>query len=311
MGELKDRSGLLVLAGIVELLIGALLLLFVPLSFLGGSTDSRSLAVSACVYLALAAFFGWTGAATLRRRRWARTLMHSVAGLWLVVGIAAFVFWLAMSPIVHGMMATSQPQDFPSGLGTVVKIVISLMLLIVYVAIPAALFLILRSRSVRATVERHDPTVPWTDRVSAPVLSMILTLVYLGATGLLLAPFGGAPFFGSLLGPWPSAAIWVAVAGLSAWLARLYYRADPRACWGTIALTLAGTASAVLTFLRVDSREMWGAFGLPDEQLELLGDSWLLGSSGMIWMTLLSGASVIVYALHVRRHIRAESKVGD
>lgn len=301
---MTDRSGGLVLAGVVEILIGGVLLLLVPLSIFGGSpatVDARSIVVSVCVYLALSVFFVITGTATLRRRRWARTLMQSVSGLWLIVGIFTFVVWLVMSPIVDRVIASGANADLPRGVATIAKLSISALLLVVYIALPAALFLFLRSPSVRATVERHDPNVPWTDRVSPPVLSMILTLVYLGATGLLFAPFGGAPFFGVVLGTGPSAVVWLVVAALCAALARGFYRGDLRACWGTIALTAVATFSAVVTFLRVDPAQMWSAFGIHDEHLELLGDAWLLGPAGMIWTAILSGASVVVYALHVRR----------
>jgi hypothetical protein len=188
---------------------------------------------------------------------------------------------------------------------TVVRILLTLFLAAIYVVLPSALVLVLRTPSIRATVERHDPTVPWTDRVPGSVLSMILTLVYLAVTCAFLVPFGGVPLFGTLLGRGASAVAWILSAMLLAWLARGFYRRSPVALWGTVLFTALATLSATWTFLRVEPDEIWTAMELPEQHVEMLRMSGMGSRAALIAVTALSAVTLIGYALYLRRVVSA------
>lgn len=301
--------------GAVEILLGAVLLLLVPISIAGAwlqdpgaaghSMDARSLAVSAGLNIALATFFIVTGIATIRLRRWARTIMLSVTWLWLVTGLAAVLVWIVILPAFELPESALGGMEPPAGTLAVVKVLITLFVVVLYVALPAGFVLVLRSPSVRATFERCDPKISWTERVPGSVLSMTLTLAYLALTCLFLIPFGGVPFFGILLGPWTSAAVWVVSAALCAWLAHGFYRRSARAWWSLIAVTTVWTVSSVWTFLQVEPGAIWEAMRLPAEQAEMLEMSGLGSRAGLVVSAVLSGVTMIGYAVYLRRSMWA------
>ena len=65
--------------------------------------------------------------------------------------------------------------------------------------LPGILVLFYRGPNVRATFEAKDSSVPWTDRVPAPVLALTLLLVFAGVGALLALSYGVLPLFGTLL----------------------------------------------------------------------------------------------------------------
>jgi hypothetical protein len=182
----SDRSAWIVLAGIVEVALGAGCLLLVrspgrPARDPAGAQEHRggpqlpiaTVATTSVVYAIFAVFFVWVGIGTVRKRRWARTLMLSAAWVWLLVGVGGAVM-LAFGGL-PGTAAAEGDQALVNGIVRFVAIALGL---VFYVVLPLFFVLFLRSGSVRFTFEASDPVPRWTDRCPGPVLSMILTLAY-------------------------------------------------------------------------------------------------------------------------------------
>ncbi|HEU4402751.1 MAG TPA: hypothetical protein VFT43_11655, partial [Candidatus Polarisedimenticolia bacterium] len=110
----KDRSVLLTLVGVVEILLGALSLLIGAISCVGlfvgrlvpgASTSAMTPAVammSTSVYFFTAALFVWIGIGTIKGRRWARAIMLIVSWPWLIAG--------TLSLILVGLLIVRMPQ---------------------------------------------------------------------------------------------------------------------------------------------------------------------------------------------------------
>ncbi len=203
--QLPDRSVWLVVFGVLELLVALGLVGLAGVATLGAALvrsgaiegapviDARVLLPSLGFYVLLAAFFVTTGIGTIRKRRWARTLSLAASWLWLATGVLGFFLWLVMLRGV-GTLSDSADGSLPDVLASpVLRVFLTSILAAVYVVIPVVFVLFFRSGSVRATVERHDTSVAWTDRVPAPVLSMVVTLVLGAVTCLVVAPMASAP----------------------------------------------------------------------------------------------------------------------
>jgi len=105
----RDRSAGLVFFGIVEILLGGLTALLIPLMVIAAmvgsqrgassSTDLRFILPNLVIYAMIAGVFIWLGIGSIRARRWARELMLVISWLWLVTGVVAMIasWWLLSS----------------------------------------------------------------------------------------------------------------------------------------------------------------------------------------------------------------------
>src|SRR5947209_1860521 len=94
-----DRSGWLIVFGSVEIVIGALCVLMLPLMVLGMVLSAAAPSAQAqplgarmmisvgLIYVVAAVFFIWLGIGTFTGRRWAWAIMLVVSWLWLLGGL--------------------------------------------------------------------------------------------------------------------------------------------------------------------------------------------------------------------------------
>src|SRR5262249_54147980 len=128
---------------------------------------------AAIVYAAVAVFFVAVGIGSIRGRRWARTLMIVVSWLWLAAGVLWLGVWAARFP-GFGLQLQQEAGRAGETLGRVVTWSTAALFVVLDVVLPAAFVLFYGSPHVKATCERRDPNVPWTDRCPAPVLAAAL-----------------------------------------------------------------------------------------------------------------------------------------
>lgn len=316
----SDRSSWIAVFGVVEIGLGLACLLLCALLLAlaafgpslgarGAGLGARTVGSSLAVYLTLATFFVWMGIGTLRKRRWARTLMLSSSWIWLAVGVFGMGIWfLVLLPGLNGLLELPADTEGAGAVTAIVGVVATLFMTIVYVVLPLAFVLFLRSPGVRQSFEIHDPVPRWTDRCSAGVLSMILTLAYGAFSCLYALTFDVVPFFGILLRGLPAAALLVASAAALAWLAYGFYELRPGAWWGTLLFTLLWTVSSVLTFLRAPIEDVYRAAGIDAEQLETLRGMGLASPSFLVGVTLASALTVVAYLVFLRKEFRVRLK---
>src|SRR4030095_9213279 len=96
----KNRKGGLIAFGVVEILLGCLQLLFVPLMLFGQiqvarmqGTDPnfRQIIPGTLFYAMSATAFIWLGIGSILARRWARALWLVLAWMWLLFGLVGSV----------------------------------------------------------------------------------------------------------------------------------------------------------------------------------------------------------------------------
>ncbi len=169
-----------------------------------------------------------------------------------------------------------------------------------------ALFLIFYQReSVRATCQRRDPKIRWTDRCPVPVLAlsilMALSVVSM-PSALVYGPV--VPLFGTFTSGPVGAAVILLVTLAMAYLAWGAYRLKMAAWWGMVLLCVVGAVNVAVTFSRRDLMEMYQAMSMPAAQLEMMQKSGVIEimSRSMPGMGLVGGAVWLGYLLFVRRY---------
>ncbi len=307
----KDRSTRLVLFGALSVAIGGICVLFGLLyiilaltsgRLLGAETppmDARSYVMGAMLYFLLGGAFVWVGIGSMRRKRWVRPLMLTLAWTWLLSGASALVL---MPGLLDGALVTSMPDvALDETLVGAIKLGLLGAGALFGVVLPALFVLVYQDRHLCMTCEVYDPECAWTERCPPAVLGLS---VGLGACGVIAVPLAlrpVVPLFGWLVTGWSGAGLLLIGAGLCFWMARKIYEQLLSGWWTTtIFLTLAGVSTWV-TLVRVDPAEWYRAMGYPDELLEAM----TLGSTIPAWLTVAVTLLTLVYMAAMRKHFRA------
>ena len=109
----KDRKTGLAIFGAIQIVLGALCALFVPLMLMGmlaaavmdkGANEAmsvRAMIPGLLVYVLLATWFIWMGIGSIQARRWARALCLVSSWICLISGITGMLFMLMFMPDMY------------------------------------------------------------------------------------------------------------------------------------------------------------------------------------------------------------------
>jgi len=315
----KDRSTGLMVFGILTLLLGCLVGLFVPLMLFGQMMAAKSpnappantavILPAVAMYGCLAVALIWLGIGSIKARRWARALLLIFSWSWLVMG----VFMTAVTPFFMAKVFANLPANTQNGqpamspaavTGTIVFMV--LFLGVFFVAVPAVWTLFYNSRHVKATCETRDPVTRWTDACPLPVLGFCLWLLF-SVPWMLLMPIighGVMPCFGVFVTGLPGGLLCLAVAiiwGTAAW--RLY-RLDVRGWWLILIALVAVMVSGVVTYAHHDIIEMYQLMGYPQAQIDQIQKMGLLTGNHMTWLMSLTMLPFLGYLVFIKKYLR-------
>lgn len=316
VAEAKDRLAGLIVFGIFEILLGALFAVMVPLTLFSMAVmavaDKKaaatmtvgSLLPSLVLYLLLATWLVWMGIGSILARRWARALMLVSSWLWLVCGIMGVGGLVIVLPGMQEQM--SGGGQVPRQMVTIIQYVTIGIMTIFYLIIPGAFVLFYGSRHTKATCERRDPRIRWTDKCPLPVLAVSLMAGAWAACMPVVGFYGWAvPCFGTILTGGAGAAVslaWLCLFGYVAWGT---YRLRMDAWWCAVLAVVAWGVSSGLTFSRAGGLlAFYEKMGFSGPQLAAMKSSMQPLEP---WMMLLSGAwtaVALIYLLYVRRYFQ-------
>jgi len=309
----KDRSARLTLFGALAILAGAgsvaLGLLHVAL-LIGAQripgletmpVDTRSSVMGGALYVLLGAAFVWVGAGSVRKRRWARPLMLTLAWTWLLGGVSVLLMLPGVLDLALGLSGAGSPLVDPTALG-LVKAVMLLGTALFGIVLPALFVWAYHDDHLRLTCESHDPHPDWTRNCPPPVLGLSIGLGICGVLGALMALRPVVPLFGRLATGWPAALMMLAGAGACLWIARETFALRVRGWWAaTVFLVLVGL-STWLTLARVPASELFVAMGYPRDSVAS-GDTSF--GPAVSWLTVVMTLATVVYMVRIRKHFRA------
>ena len=307
----QDRHGSLLVCGILEIILGALIVLNIPLLLLSVLLGSRMpggpqfswqyVGYTVFLYAAMSAFFLAVGIGSVRSRRWARSLMLVVAWPWMVAGVIGFAVAVMTVPRTMRAAMSASGQPMPPGVFEVALVFTFGILTVVYLVLPLIFLLVYSSRNVRLTAEARDPRERWTDRVRARVLGgvvMAAVTAYSCLDAGVFVPF--FPLFGTLLGGWAARIALIMLAVILAVLADGLYRRSMAAWWGAAAVTVLSGVSNVLTWMRVPMIRMYEVMGMSEKQLAMMRASPVVNSSMMTYWMAAGAIAVLAYLVWIR-----------
>jgi len=312
-----DRSTRLLILGAFQVLLGCLCGLFALMMLMvavsgqapGAQPQPRQAmnmqtAFPGIFYLLLAVAFIWVGVGLARARRWAWTLTVVLSWMWLIMGLFSMVaFTFFMGP--ETWAAIAQQGKMPPEAVMAMRITAGAFLTCTYILLPGVFVIFCNHQSVRATCQRRDPKVPWTDRCPMPVLALSIIHAFAFASMFSVVPYGCVmPIFGVFLSGAAGAVVLLLIELVLAYLAWGTYRLQMAAWWGTLLLWIAGTVNMVVTFARTDLMEMYQKMGMPADQLEMIRKSGVVEAMnrGAPWIGLVVGAAWAAYLIYVRRY---------
>jgi len=277
MSGYKDRSGGLLVFGILFLLVAGLCALLGLLGLAAGMSTGQAggaaMSGVAIVYGSVALLFGSLGVGAMRARRWCRPLvliLSAFAMVGSVIGLVCGVLYASDFVSMFESELAKQPQQtMPEGMGYIVLVMMALFILFVGVVLPLVCFLFFRSPHVKATCEVKDPDPRWTDACPVPVLALVL-LVAANAFFVVLTPFtskGFFPFFGDYLIGFPGAIACLLMASALFYAAWRAYYLDVLGWWLMLAVSMLQSVSQLMTMAQADLGELYRMMGYSAEAL--------------------------------------------
>jgi len=317
--DYKDRSTGLMVFGILTLLLGCLVGLFVPLMLFGQMMAAKApnappvnhavILPGIAIYGLLAVSLIWLGIGSIKARRWARALLLIFSWSWLVMG----VFLTAVMPFFMVKVMASLPANSQTGQPVMSPAAIAGMIVfmvlfngVFFVVVPAVWTFFYNSRHVKATCEARDPVTRWTDACPLPVLGLCLWLLLSGVMMLFMPVMnhGVMPFFGMFLSGVAGSLFYLAVAAIWAYAAWLLYKLDVRGWWLILIALVVFMASTVMTYAHHDIIEMYHLMGYPQAQIDQIQKTGLLTGNSMTWLALFSMLPFLGYLVFIKKYLR-------
>jgi|GEM_PF-242501 len=313
----KDRSVGLTVFGILTVLLGCVVAMFVPLMLFGQMATSKATGTSASLvtilpgvvlYGALAVALVWLGVGSTMARRWARALLLIFSWCWLVMGAMTVVFMAFILPKTLANLPSSGTAAHPAvppAVMTGILVGVFVVAGIIYVVLPAIWTFFYSSRHVKATCEARDPVTRWTDACPLPVLAICLWMV-ISVPMMLAAPLVGRgvmPFFGMFLTGVPGTFFCLVVAAIWGYAAWSLYRLEQRGWWLILIAFCVFMVSGILTFARHDVLEMYRLMGFPDLQIEQIQKTGVLAGNSLAWMMAFFALPFLGYLLFIKKYL--------
>ena len=317
----KDTSASLVFFGVLEIILGGICALFIPLVIVSQAmvahagtnsspTPPSQMTTVLFIYGLLAVVFIAVGYGSIRARRWARAIMLVLSWLWLVIGVFSTA---AMSFILPTIFQSAEHQSKASpGLNALVQIISMATVFVIYVLIPLIFVLYYRSKNVQATCNQRSPA-DWTDRCPLPVLGLSFLLGYSAlAMPLVLIGYKAVfPFFGMLLSGPLAAFLLLFSTALWAYLSWGFYHLCKN-CWkiGLVVFCLY-PISAIVTWTRVGFLELYRQMGMREQELvaiQRLGPSYFTIISVM---TGVGALGMLAYMIYVKKYFNKAAAIGS
>jgi hypothetical protein len=319
-----DRSTGLTIFGIIQIIMGALAALMIPLMLLGALFSRKTgtampagmYVATICSYSFIAALLITLGIGSIRARRWAWALNLILSWMWLIFGVFATIAMIVFLPasFMAGMKqaaaAAPNPYPVPTGVMAVILTFIIVFFSIFGVMLPIAFLLFYRRADVAQTCKQRDPVERWTDRCPLPVLAVSLLLGWGAIYFLLMAVTTPMfPFFGKYLTGWPGRAGCVAFFAVETYLALSFYKLRVTAWWIAIGAVVLRLVSIIVTLRHADPLEIYSKLGWSQAQAQQIGaqPAFRNGMRMGVWSTVIFSAIFLGYMIWIKRYFVAKT----
>ena len=315
----RDRTGLLIVFGIIQVLLGVLCFLMAALmigvQFAVSAMEDEALQQMQSM-VAPTIFYGlggvclvWLGVGSIMARRWARALNLTLSAMFLAIGAISLVVMVIVFLTGDLNLQLEGQEEVPPGFMIGIYAVMFIFMFGIYIAIPGAFVLVYRSPHVKATCEHKDPKIRWTDKCPLPVLAVSL-LCGMGAVSCFSMIFWMKvfPFFGTILVGLPAGVMLIVFALVLASISWGTYKLKSQAWWACLVLVVFGFTTSSVSFYLTDFEALYEAMGYPEEQIDMMRSMGILDmmtSPAMVGSMVVMGFFYVGYLLYVRRYFPA------
>jgi hypothetical protein len=313
----RDRSTLLVVFGIVQIILGLFFLMFIPFVLLG-AVMSRKMGgglpigfnlLNIATYGMIAMVLITLGVGSIRAQRWAHDLTLVISWIWLVSGVLGtgmLVFLLPSSLLAGFRVAAAQnPQagPLPAGVMAVILTIVIAFFAFFLVVLPIVFVAFYHREDVAETCRHRDPTPRWTERTPLPLLALSVLFTF-GAVYYFLMAFAVPvyPFFGRYLTGLPAGLILVTVAMIEAVLAVLVFRRQIAGWWIALIALLFRCAAVAFTIGHSNLLDAYSKMGMSGRQLDMMRANPMFGSGAFLWLGLAYAAPLLVFLIWTRKY---------
>ncbi len=322
--QYHDRGSGLAVFGVIQIVLGLLAALMVPLvalgAFLTRFTPGASMRPAQYIsgmatYGMIAAVLLTLGIGSVQTKRWARALTLVISWYWLITGVLITALMTAVLPVtvrtvLHAQQnAVGESPALSAPVMAVILTVIIVLAALFLIVVPIAFVVFYGRNDVAETCYHRDPIERWTDRVPLPVLGASVVLVaqalYLLSAGFAAPMF---PFFGRYLTGAPAVAWFLAFAVLDAYLALAFLRVKAAAWWIATVAAPVRLLSMAITFGRADLMRAYAKLGWSDAQMQVLSSSPFFRSHVFLWWSLVSSVLFFGYLLWLKRYFRITTR---
>ena len=312
----KDRRTGLILFGILEIVLGILAALMIPVMLLGQAMAAqtnqvpmsfRQLIPAVLSYVLISAALISVGIGSCRSRRWGRALSLVIAWSWLAFGIITMVIMAAWLPSILKTSQT-QGQQVPEAALLVGMIVALIFMSILFIVVPAVLVIFYRSPHVKATCEARDPSPSWTEACPLPVLGLTLWLglAAVGSLAMPLSTHGVLPVFGKVLSGPGGILCCVLLGFVWGYCAWAVYRLRAAGWWIVLISLCIISVSAWITFSRIDLMELYRLMGYSERQIDNIKQFSFLQGNRMAYLSMAGVIPMLGFLLLVKRYFRSD-----
>jgi hypothetical protein len=305
--------------GILEIGLGGMALLFIPLLLLGAALSRKMMGgplpagnyvASICSYSFLAAALFALGIGSIQARRWAHALNLILSWAALIFGVIVTIAMTILLPssfmagFRHAAANTPGAQPMPTGVMAVILTLTIVFFSVLLVGLPLAFLLFFSRKDVAATCRRRDPVECWTDRSPLPVSAASMLFAYGAVYSLLLAVTTPVfPFFGRYLTGIPAGAALIALAALDGYLAIAFYRLRLLGWWIAVTDIVLRLISIILTHRHDDILHAYSNMGWSQTQIDMMRANPAFRSGlGMMWWGVVMFVLMLAYLIWVKRY---------
>jgi hypothetical protein len=321
----RDRGTGMVIFGVVQIILGLLAALMIPLVALGafvsrlgpaGAMRPGQFLSGVATYAFIAAALLALGIGSVQMKRWARALTLVTSWYWLVMGALVTVLLTAVLPVMmRGALAqmkqggaNSPSPELSAGIMAVFLTLIIVFMAFFLVLLPIAFVIFYGRKDVAETCRRRDPIERWTDRTPLPVLGASVVFstgaLYMLLTGLTMPIF---PFFGRYLTGIAASLCFIVMAAIDTYLSVALYRLRASGWWIAVFAAVIRLTSLALTYARADLMQAYSRMGLSEAQLQMLSSNPMLRGRVFLWWGALSMLFFLGYLLWLKRYFTATS----
>jgi hypothetical protein len=318
----RDRRTLLIIFGVVQIIMGLLAALMVPLVALGafmsrlaagGGLRPSQFMSSVATYALIAAAFLALGIGSIQTKRWARALTLVTSWYWLIIGTLATVVITAVLPVaMRRALAQAQQNsanapsaDITTGVMAVIITLMIVFFTFLLVLLPIAFIVFYRRSDVDLTCRHRDPVERWTDRTPLPVLGASLAFFTGSLYTLLLAVTSPMlPLFGHYLTGLPAAGCLVLLAGLDLYLAIALFRLRLYGWWIAIIAAPLRMSATAFSYSRAGLMQAYAKLGWSDAQLQMLNSNPIFHSRIILAMGVIFMLAFFGYLLWLKRYFK-------